>query len=86
MFVTIADPFRGQPSQVVIQEFTGNPETQSEEALCTWSIAGLPQAKRITKVTWTPLNEAILTGDELGVIRLHDVQTGSVLREIREHT
>lgn len=86
MFVTLADPFQASPSTVAIYDAADDPANQSQEPRITWPTTGVEQGKKLTKVTWLPLNKQILSGDELGVMRIHDVETGRVLRVIKEHT
>jgi len=86
MFACASDPFRGKPAEVAIYAFTPDRDQMSEEPMYCWNIDSLANDKKITKVTWTPLNEFIVTGDECGIIRIHDPETGRVVREIREHT
>jgi len=87
MFLTVADPFRGAPSTVSIFDFSGsNVEGQSQEPKYVWENTGLPVGRKITHATWTPLNKNIITTDDDGTIRVHEVDTGRVIREMKEHT
>jgi len=86
MFLTASDPFRKAPAQVSIFEFTGNVEDQPQEPKYVWEPQGLPQGKRLTNATWLPLNKHILTTDEEGTMRVHEVETGRVIRELNEHS
>jgi len=86
MFVSVSDPFRGAPATVAIYDFTGNVEDQPQEPKYVWESTGVEQGKKLTMATWLPLNKNILTCDAEGVMRVHEVETGRVIRELKEHT
>lgn len=86
MFLSVSDPFRGSQATVSIYDFSENPEEQSQEPKYVWEVSSLETGKKLTKATWLPLNKHILTADELGVLRIHEVETGRIVREIKEHT
>mmetsp|Transcript_18460 Transcript_18460/g.30064 ORF Transcript_18460/g.30064 Transcript_18460/m.30064 type:complete len:341 (+) Transcript_18460:46-1068(+) len=86
MFLTVADSFRGSQPTISVYDFTGNVEDQPSEPKYMWSVPGLEQGKKVTKATWCPLNKSILTCDELGVMRVHDPESGKVLTKVHEHT
>ncbi len=89
-FITITDPFSTAPTTVRV--FTlptdlSEPFTQDQCIVSEWKTTGMSDGKkRLTKVTWLPANSAVLTGDEFGIMRIHDPETGQVTREIKEHT
>mmetsp|Transcript_5105 Transcript_5105/g.10573 ORF Transcript_5105/g.10573 Transcript_5105/m.10573 type:complete len:340 (+) Transcript_5105:101-1120(+) len=85
MIVTVADPFRGSPACVSVYEFDPEAE-QPEGPKFMWEVAGLEAGKKLSKATWMPLNKNILTADEFGAMRLHEVESGRVIREVQEHT
>lgn len=86
MVVTLADPFQSNPSTVAIYDVADAGEEQPQEPRIIWDSTGVQEGKKLTKLTWTPLNEHILSGDEMGVMRLHEVETGRVVRTMKEHT
>ncbi|CAK8997000.1 Eukaryotic translation initiation factor 3 subunit I (eIF3i) (Eukaryotic translation initiation factor 3 subunit 2) (eIF-3-beta) (eIF3 p36) [Durusdinium trenchii] len=86
MFVSVSDPFRGAAATVSVYEFSRNVDEQPQEPKYVWEVNGLEQGKKISRATWLPLNKAILTCDEFGVMRIHEVETGRVIREIHEHS
>jgi len=85
LFATICDPFRGTPSRVSVYEFSGNPADQLMEPKYVWD-PPIEQGKKLSQITWLPLNKNLLVCDDQGVMRLHEVETGRVVQEIREHT
>jgi len=82
----ITDPFRSDPTQVAVFDLAENVEDSSLEPTHVWTNAdfGCPEI-RLTRGLWTSMNRHILTGDDKGVIRLHSVETGEVVKEVRDH-
>jgi len=85
MFAAASDAFNKKPAQIAIYEFNADKDAMSQEPKYNWTIDTLAPGKKITIVTWTALNEFIVTGDETGVIRVHEPETGKIVREINEH-
>ena len=80
MFVTICDDFLGKASQMRVY---------SKQEDGQWEYKGWSMAddKKLTKVTWAPLNKFVITGDETGMLRLHDPSNNfEVSREISHHS
>lgn len=74
MFVSVSDPFRGAAATVAVYEFSGaDVDAQPQEPKYVWEIPGLEQGKKSTNVTWMPLNKNIMSTDEFGVMRIHEV-------------
>lgn len=88
MFLVVSDPFASTPAEVRI--YTKKPDTDAEDesgwSYTSWTTQVVQPGKRISKATWGPVNEYIVTGDDAGVIRIHDPKTGEIKRDIREHT
>lgn len=89
MFASAIDPFCSTAATVAVFEvnFEVDSEVDSNASSAlpkyAWEVAGLAPGKKITNVTWLPLNAGIVSTDELGVVRVHDVATGHVRRELR---
>jgi len=88
MFLVICDPFSSVPASVRIYKRLSGKTTDDASAWMyeEWKVLGTAPGKRITRGTWTALNEAVVTGDDAGVLRVHDPRTGEVKREVKEHT
>lgn len=90
-FLTISDPFSGRLTTCKIFTLPDNldlntPFDESDCKFTEWQIPGLEEKKKLYSATWLPVNRGILTGDEFGVMRIHDITTGDVKREIKEHS
>jgi len=88
MFLVVSDPFSQNPAEVRIYQRKPNTDAEDESAweYTSWTTQIVGPGKRISKATWGPMNEYVVTGDDAGVIRIHDPRTGEVKREIREHS
>jgi len=86
-FLVVSDPFASTPAEVRI--YSKNQDTDSLDetgwSYYSWTTPIVLPPKRLTKATWMPLNEFVVTGDDAGVIRVHDPKTGEIKRDIREH-
>jgi len=87
MFIVISDPFAQKPAEVRIYYRKQGAETEDESGweYFSWPTQGVGPGKKLTKAVWGPLNEYVVTGDDAGVIRVHDPKTGEVKREVVEH-
>jgi len=89
-FVTVCDPFSSSPTTVkvfTLPDDVSKPFSQEQCPYVEWKTTGMSDnKKRLTRLTWLPANSAILSGDEFGTLRIHDPDTGDVMREIKEHT
>ena len=85
-FLVICDPFSNTPAAVRIYTRTGPGDDASSWTYVEWKTLGTASGKKLTRGTWTALNESIITGDDVGVLRVHDPMTGEVKREIKEHS
>lgn len=87
-FIALIDPFASVEAAVRIytRSENGGVDEASKWTYVEWKTTGVAPGKRLTRALWLPLNEMVVSGDDLGVIRLHDPATGEVKKEIREHT
>lgn len=88
-FLAICDPFASLEASVRIYTRSASGD-DADEAACwsftEWKTLGVASGKRLTRGVFTSLNEYIITGDDSGVIRLHDPLTGEVKKEVKDHT
>ena len=90
-FIAISDPFVSAQASVWVFSRVGDVAADASAGVSNWAwyewkTTGVGQNKRIARITWGPVNETVITGDDAGVIRVHDPKTGEILREVREHS
>lgn len=85
MIVTISEPFGSKPGLVSFYDFNPEEENQTDQPKYCWEVPNIPRERKLSRVAWMPLNKNVVTADEAGFLRLHDIQTGKVLKEFQAH-
>ena len=88
-FAAICDPFMKHDTCVRIYTLPKDLyETMQPFKECNyieWEQQNFTANKnRLTKLLWLPCNDGIITGDINGFLRIHNVETGAVEKEIKE--
>ncbi|OQR96096.1 eukaryotic translation initiation factor 3 subunit [Achlya hypogyna] len=82
-FVSVSDQFAENPATVFVYDLAQEGEKQSNQPKLAITKHG--HKGRVTGAYWMPLNEAILTTGEDGVVKLFNPETGALISEHKIH-
>lgn len=88
MFLVVSDPFSKNQGEVrIYTRKEGASDDQGNDAweYFSWVNSPFTPGCKVTRATWMPLNRYVITGNEEGTLKVHDPQTGEVVKQVAEH-